>query len=100
MGGYGLYVWGSYGVTFVLLGGEVLMLLKRKRDLARRPDLVVFHAPADLLYVRGVGAAMVEAMKPPLLFPPATTQSDVSPATTQPATSQSVTNRSATTTAL
>jgi len=36
MGGYALYVWGSYGVTFVLLGGEVLMLLKRKRDLARR----------------------------------------------------------------
>jgi heme exporter protein D len=36
MGGYGLYVWGSYGVTFVLLGGEVLMLLKCKRDLARR----------------------------------------------------------------
>ena len=35
MGGYGLYVWGSYGVTFVLLGAEVLMLLKRKRDLAR-----------------------------------------------------------------
>jgi heme exporter protein D len=35
MGGYGLYVWGSYGVTFVLLAGEVLMLLKRKRDLAR-----------------------------------------------------------------
>jgi len=38
MGGYGLYVWGSYGVTFVLLGGEVLMLLKRKRDLARREE--------------------------------------------------------------
>jgi len=36
MGGYGAYVWGSYGVTFVLLGGEVLMLLKRKRDLAKR----------------------------------------------------------------
>ena len=36
MGGYGFYVWGSYGVTFVLLGAEVLMLLKRKRDLARR----------------------------------------------------------------
>ena len=36
MGGYAVYVWGSYGVTFVLLGGEVLMLLKRKRDLARR----------------------------------------------------------------
>ncbi len=38
MGGYGLYVWGSYGVTFVLLAGEVLMLLKRKRTLARREN--------------------------------------------------------------
>jgi heme exporter protein D len=36
MGGYGLYVWGSYGVTLILLGGEVLMLLKRKRDLSKR----------------------------------------------------------------
>jgi heme exporter protein D len=34
MGGYGFYIWGSYGVTFVLLGGEVLMLLKRRRDVA------------------------------------------------------------------
>jgi heme exporter protein D len=42
MGGYAFYVWGSYGVTLVLLGGEVLMLLKRKRNLAKRessPDL-------------------------------------------------------------
>ena len=36
MGGYGLYVWGSYGISFVLLAGEVLMLLKRKRNLKRR----------------------------------------------------------------
>ena len=36
MGGYAFYVWGSYGVTFVLLGAEVLMLLKRKRNLAKR----------------------------------------------------------------
>jgi len=36
MGGYGLYVWGSYALTLVLLGGEVMMLLKRKRDLSRR----------------------------------------------------------------
>ena len=35
MGGYGLYVWGSYGVTFVLLSAEVLMLWKRKRNLAK-----------------------------------------------------------------
>ncbi len=38
MGGYGLYVWGSYGVTFVLLSAEVLMLLKRKRNLAKREN--------------------------------------------------------------
>jgi heme exporter protein D len=35
MGGYALYVWGSYGVTFLLLGAEVLALLKRKRTMAR-----------------------------------------------------------------
>jgi len=35
MGGYGFYIWGSYGVTLILLGGEVLMLLKRKRRLGR-----------------------------------------------------------------
>jgi heme exporter protein D len=45
MGGYAVYVWGSYGVTFVLLGAEVLMLLKRKRDLARRegPQQLATH---------------------------------------------------------
>ncbi len=36
MGGYGFYVWGSYGATLVLLAGEVLVLLKRKRNLASR----------------------------------------------------------------
>ena len=36
MDGKAFYVWGSYGVTFVLLGAEVLMLLMRKRDLAKR----------------------------------------------------------------
>ena len=35
MGGFGLYVWGSYGITLVLLAGEVLMLWKRKRNIAR-----------------------------------------------------------------
>lgn len=32
MGGYALYVWGSYGVTFALLALEVVLLLKRKRE--------------------------------------------------------------------
>ena len=32
---YAVYIWGSYGVTFVLLAAEVLMLLNRKRKLTR-----------------------------------------------------------------
>ena len=32
MGGYALYVWGSYGVTFALLALEVALLMKRKRE--------------------------------------------------------------------
>jgi heme exporter protein D len=39
MGGYGVYVWGSYGVTLVLLAAEVLMLRARKRRLAVRAEL-------------------------------------------------------------
>ena len=32
MGGYGLYVWGSYGVTFALLAIEVFLVMKHKRE--------------------------------------------------------------------
>ena len=32
MSDYGFYLWGSYIVTFVLLGLEVILLLKRKRE--------------------------------------------------------------------
>ena len=31
MGGYALYVWGSYAATFVLLAAEVAMLRMRRR---------------------------------------------------------------------
>jgi heme exporter protein D len=33
MGGYGLYVWGSYAVTFALLVCEVVFLRLRKRNI-------------------------------------------------------------------
>ena len=36
MGGYGLYVWGSYGVTALGMIGELLMLRNRKRNLERK----------------------------------------------------------------
>jgi heme exporter protein D len=33
MGGYGLYVWGSYVLTLGAIGGEVLFLLRRRKAL-------------------------------------------------------------------
>jgi heme exporter protein CcmD len=33
---YAVFVWGSYGISFLLLAAEVLMLWTRKRNLARR----------------------------------------------------------------
>jgi heme exporter protein CcmD len=35
MGGYALYVWGAYGVTFALLAVEVFMLGRRAKRLQR-----------------------------------------------------------------
>ncbi len=34
MGGYGLYVWGSYGVTFVLIALELASLAARRRAVS------------------------------------------------------------------
>lgn len=31
MGGYALYVWGSYGVTACLIGVEIILLRSRRR---------------------------------------------------------------------
>ncbi len=39
MGGYGYYVWGTYLVTLMLLGAEVLWLRRRRRTIARRIGL-------------------------------------------------------------
>lgn len=36
MGGYGFYVWGAYLVALVTIGGEVLILARRRKSLERR----------------------------------------------------------------
>jgi heme exporter protein D len=36
MGGYGLYVWGSYAVTLALMIAEIVLLARRKRSLLAR----------------------------------------------------------------
>ena len=33
MGGYGLYVWGSYAVTLVVLAAEIVGLIMRRRGV-------------------------------------------------------------------
>jgi heme exporter protein D len=38
MGGYGLYVWGSYAVTALLMAAEVVQVRRRRR--AAREDLL------------------------------------------------------------
>ena len=35
MGGYGLYVWGSYGFTAALIGAEAWLALRRRRRALR-----------------------------------------------------------------
>ncbi len=45
MGGYGLYVWGSFGVTAVVMLGEMASLRARRRAL--RDDAAADHRPAD-----------------------------------------------------
>jgi heme exporter protein D len=37
MGGYGGYVWGSYGVTAALIAIEVALLVARHRAARRQP---------------------------------------------------------------
>ena len=35
-GGYAFYVWGSYLFALVVLGGEVVLLFRRRKSLAMR----------------------------------------------------------------
>jgi heme exporter protein D len=35
MGGYGLYVWGSYLTALIVLGGEVVLLMRRMKSCKR-----------------------------------------------------------------
>ena len=36
MGGYGFYVWGSYGVTFLLLAIEAVWAMKARREVVQQ----------------------------------------------------------------
>jgi heme exporter protein CcmD len=34
--GYGFYVWGSYGIALIAMGGEVILLRRRHRALEKQ----------------------------------------------------------------
>ena len=36
---YAFYVWGSYIAALILIGGEIALLMKRKKDLKRQASL-------------------------------------------------------------
>ncbi len=36
MGGYGLYVWGSFGMTALLLAAEPVLLRRRRNEILKR----------------------------------------------------------------
>ncbi len=48
MGGYALYVWGSYGVALIAMGGEVILLRRRKKALAEQGNRSAAISQGDL----------------------------------------------------
>jgi heme exporter protein D len=46
MGGYGLYIWGAYAVTAVVITAEVVALIRRGRTLRARAGRSS-HAQSD-----------------------------------------------------
>jgi heme exporter protein D len=47
MGGYGLYVWGSYAVTFVLIAVELMLVAERHRRARRERKERAATAPPN-----------------------------------------------------
>ena len=47
MGGYALYVWGSYAVTAVLIAGEILLLRARRKQALRMALRAVKYGKAE-----------------------------------------------------
>lgn len=45
MGGYGLYVWGSFGVTAVVMAAEIWLVAARRKSIR---TLVADAAPDEL----------------------------------------------------
>ena len=44
MGGYGVYVWGAYALTLTAMGGEVALLMWRRKMLLDTVENAAFRA--------------------------------------------------------
>ena len=47
MGGYALYVWGSYAVTAVLIAGAILLLRARRQNALKQALRAVKYGKAE-----------------------------------------------------
>jgi heme exporter protein D len=50
MGGYGLYVWGSYLATLIGLAAEVVILRRRRRTLVEHLSLTTLNTQSEKPY--------------------------------------------------
>ena len=46
MGGYALYIWGSYGLALIAIAIEILFLVNRKRTLRKKLSLILNSTPS------------------------------------------------------
>ncbi len=47
MGGYAFYVWGSYAIALVVMGGEVILLRQRKKALLARVNNISHSSESE-----------------------------------------------------
>ena len=47
MGGYALYIWGSYLVTAVVIAAELMVLVRRGRTMRSRAGRIAGPNPTD-----------------------------------------------------
>lgn len=54
MGGHGLYVWGSFGVSALFMIAEVILVVRRRRTLVQRLGRIIRMNAGDNSSVSGV----------------------------------------------
>lgn len=54
MGGHGLYVWGSFGMTALFMVAEVILVMRRRRTLVQRlRRMIRMNSPLSSREIKG-----------------------------------------------